>query len=41
MLMRFSFIFTNDRHTFTEFAGLPILQLTTVGVETGRLRTSL
>ena len=31
---------TNDRHTFTEFAGLPILQLTTINVKTGRLHTS-
>jgi hypothetical protein len=32
---------TNDRHTFTEFAGPPILQLTTIGAKTGKLRTSL
>lgn len=32
---------TNDRYTFTEFVGLPILRLTTTGAKTGRPRTSL
>lgn len=31
---------TNDRHTFTGFVGLPIIQLTTIGAKTGKLRTS-
>ncbi|MGZ9220762.1 MAG: nitroreductase family deazaflavin-dependent oxidoreductase [Anaerolineales bacterium] len=31
---------TNDRYTFTGFVGLPILQLTTIGAKTGKLRTS-
>ncbi len=31
---------TNDRYTFTRFAGLPIVQLTTIGAKTGKLRTS-
>jgi deazaflavin-dependent oxidoreductase (nitroreductase family) len=31
---------TNDHHTFTGFAGLPIIQLTSIGAKTGKLRTS-
>lgn len=31
---------TNDRYTFTGFVGLPIIQLTTIGAKTGKLRTS-
>jgi len=30
---------THDRCTFAQFAGLPIIQLTTKGARTGRLRT--
>lgn len=30
---------TNDRYTFTGFVGLPIIQLTTIGAKTGKLRT--
>lgn len=32
---------TNNRHTVTEFAGLPILQLTTIGAKTGKPRKAL
>jgi deazaflavin-dependent oxidoreductase (nitroreductase family) len=30
---------TNDRNTLTGFVGLPILQLTSVGAKTGKMRT--
>ena len=32
---------TNNRYTVTEFAGLPVLQLTTIGAKTGKQRKTM